>query len=369
MSSVAERLCVLHSESSPSLGGQELRILVEMEALAARGIDSLLVARPDTPILNEARRRGLLAYGVPMRSNLDLSSLWQLHRLFRRHRVAVANAHNSKDAWNVSLVARALGKPVIRARHIANPVKPGRLRLLIYGPMCDAIMTTGEGIKEGMVKVGVAAEKIRVIPTGIDVGRFAGGQPGSLRRDLGIPADAPLVAQIAVVRGDKGPDTFVQAARQLVAEGCPAHFVLVGDGRMRPKMEAMVAADNAGGRIHLAGFRRDIPEILADIDLYVLAARSPEGVPQAVLQAHAARVPVVATDVGGVREVAIHGRTALCAPRLDPQALAGHIRHLLAHPEEGARLAENGYRLAVENYSLEGMLDRMEALYRELARQ
>lgn len=369
MSSGSNRLCVLHSESSPSLGGQEMRILLEMEALAVRGIESVLVARPDTPILIEAKRRGLHAHGVPMRNSFDIPSLWQLRRLFGQYRVDVVNAHNSKDAWNVSLVARALGKPVIRARHIGNRIKPGRLRLMIYGPMCDVIMTTGEGIKDGMVGIGIPAEKIRVIPTGIDVERYAAGRPGSLRADLGIPPGVPLVAQVAVMRSDKGPDIFVRAAQKLVREGCLAYFVLVGEGSMRRRVEGQLAEDDGGGRIKLAGFRRDIPEILADIDVYVLAARSPEGVPQAVLQAHAARVPVVATDVGGVREVAINNETALCAPRNDSEKLAAHIRHLLENPGDGRRLAESGYKLTAEQYSIELMLSRMESLYRQLTRQ
>ncbi len=365
----SSKLCVLHSESSPSLGGQEMRILLEMEALSERGIDSVLVARPNTPILLEAQRRGLNAHGVPMRNSFDIPSLWQLRRLFGRYRVDVVNAHSSKDAWNVSLVARMLGKPVIRARHIGNRVKPGRLRLMIYGPMCDVIMTTGEGIKDGMVAAGIPEKKIQVIPTGIDIKKFANGQPGSLRTDLGIPHDAALVAQVAVMRGDKGPDVFVRAAQKLVREGCSAYFVLIGEGSMRRRIEAQLAENDGGGHIKLAGFRRDIPEILADINLYVLAARSPEGVPQAVLQAYAAHVPVVATDVGGVREVAIHGKTALCAPRNDPETLATHIGHLLDNPNAGQRLADNGYRLTTERYSVEMMLYKMESLYRQLTKR
>lgn len=365
MKLVNQRLTVLHSESSPSMGGQEMRILLEMEALAGRGIDSILVARPETPILLEAQRRGLTAYGVPMRSNVDLLSMGTIFRLMKKHAVDVVNAHNSKDAWNVSLVARLLGKPVIRARHIANPVKGGGLRKMIYGPMCDAIMTTGTGIRDAMIEAGIDPKKFHVVPTGIDMARFVDAQPGSLRADLGIPADAPLVAQIAVIRSDKGPDIFIKAARQLIRDGCPAWFVLVGDGRARPRTEAFLAEDDCGGRIKMAGFRRDIPQILADIDLYVLAARSPEGVPQSILQAHAARVPVVATLVNGVREVAIDGQTALCAPRNDPDTLAMHIASLLGDPQRARQLAENGHQLVATNYTLDIMLQRMEALYRQ----
>lgn len=360
-------LRILHTESSPSLGGQELRILLEMEALAARGFDSVLVARPDTPILVEAERRGLTAYGVAMRSSLDLPSIFRIARLLRRHRIDVVNAHNSKDAWNAALAARWMGVPVIRARHIANRIRTGYFGRLIYGPLCDAVMTTGRDIATGLIERGVAAARIEVIPTGIDLARFATAAPGSLRTDLGIPPGATLIGQVAVLRGDKGPEFFVQAAQQLLAEGLDAWFVLVGEGAARQRVEALLATGGYADRIKLAGFRRDIPSVLADLDLFVLAARSPEGVPQAVLQAHAARIPVVATSVGGVREVAIHGETAWCAAPRDVPGLANAMRKLLEDAKLAAELVDRGHAMTREEYSLDRMLDRMEALYRRLS--
>lgn len=357
---------ILHTESSPSLGGQELRILIEMEALASRGCESVLAARPDSPILIEARRRGLTAYGIAMRSSCDPSSIWQLARLMRRHHIDVVNAHNSKDAWNAALASRLLGIPVIRARHIASRIRTSHLSRLIYGPLCDVVMTTGRDIGASLVERGVAAAKIEVIPTGIDPVRFAAATPGILRANLGIPPGATLIGQIAVLRGDKGPEFFVQAAQLLLDEGLDAWFVLVGEGTSRRRIEAQLAAGGHTDRIKLAGFRRDIPAILADLDLFVLAARSPEGVPQAVLQAHAARVPVVATTVGGVREVAIHGETAWCAAPRDVPGLAAAMRKLLEDPALAADLTERGHRLVLESYTLDRMLDRMEDLYRRL---
>lgn len=359
-------LGILHSESSPSLGGQELRILLEMEALAGRGMESVLVARPGTPILAEAERRGLTAYAVPMRNNVDLPSMWIIARILRRHRIDVVNAHNSKDGWNVAPVARLLGVPIVRSRHIASRAKPGRLRTLPYGPLADAVLTTSESIKAGLVAIGVPAGKIEAIPTGIDMGRFSAVRDGALRREFGIPAAALLVGQVAVLRSDKGPDYFVRAARQLLDEGMDAYFLLVGEGRMRAKVEKLLSpADRE--RIILTGFRRDIPQILAELDIFVLAARTPEGVPQAILQAHSARVPVVATSVGGVAEVAIDGETALSVPPQDAPALAAAIRRLASEPETARRLAQQGFDLVAGKYTLGHMLDRMEALYRRLA--
>ncbi|MDD3483387.1 glycosyltransferase family 4 protein [Azovibrio restrictus] len=359
-------LHVLHTESSPSLGGQELRIVLEMEALAARGIDSVLAARPGTPIIAEARQRGLTAYEVPLRFNLDPASMWQLGRIMRRHRIDVLNAHNSKDSWCAAPVARLLGIPVIRARHIANPIRDSRSSKLIYGPLCDAVMTTGEGIKAGLVRRGIPARKIVSVPTGIRMESFISAQPGSLRQDLGIPPEAPLVGQVAVLRGDRGPDIFARAAQIAIEQGSDAWFVLVGDGPARSKVERVLAEGGHGDRIKLAGFRRDIPQVLADLRLFVLASTISEGVAQGVMQAHAASVPVIASHQIGLDEVAIADRTARCVPAKDPQALATAILDLLAQPEEAQRLASAGHALVRDGYTLEHMLNKMEALYRGL---
>lgn len=356
---------VLHTESSPAMGGQELRILYEMEAMAEHGFASWLIARADTPIVAEAERRGLKVEGIPIRSTIDPLAILHFLRFLRRHRIDVVNAHNSKDGWNVSLAARLLGIPIVRSRHIGNPIRAGKLRQLIYGPLCDAVMTTSESIRQAMIDKGVDGNKIVSIPTGVDVERYASGTPGRFRAALGIPADAPLVGQVAVLRGSKGPHVFLEAAQQLVAGGCPAWFVLVGEGPARQQLEKMLARQPSE-RILLAGYRTDIPDVLADLDLAVLSATQPEGVPQAVLQAFAAAVPVIAADLGGINEVAIDGETAITLPARQVDAFAKAIAGQLADPQRGRENAERGRRLAETRYSREVMLRRMGELYRRL---
>lgn len=361
-------LNVLHTESSPSFGGQELRILLEMEALVDRGIHSVLVARPDTPILAEARRRHLTAYACPMRYYLQPSSVFQLTGIIRKHRIDVVNAHNSKDAWCVAPVARAYGLGVVRARHIANPVRPSWANRMMYGPLCDVVMTTSQSIKDHLVERGVQERKIVSIPTGVGVAKFESALPGTLRSDFGIPAHAPLIGQIAVVRGDKGPITFVKAAQRAIELGSDAWFILVGTGPATADVERVLVQGGHADRIKLAGFRNDIPQVLADLDIFVLAANADEGVPQAILQAHAARRPVIATDRGGINEVAIADRTALVVPPKDVEALARAMMHLRQNPGLADGLAEAGHQLVVDQYRQDLMLDKMERLYRELGK-
>jgi glycosyltransferase involved in cell wall biosynthesis len=364
---MSDPIRILHTESSKNMGGQELRILLEMEKMHALGFESVLAARSGTPILAEAERRGLRAYPIPMHNRLDPVSMAKLWRLMRRENIDVVNAHGSRDAWVAFLVARLLGIRTVRSRHVANPIRRHRVGQMIYGSLCDKVVTTSESIREGLIERGVPPEKIVSVPTGVDVEKYSTvKRDGSIRKELGIPENARLIGMISVLRGDKGPDVFLDACNRLLTLLDDAWCVLAGDGWMREQLEAQRAVLPQRDRIVLAGYRRDIPQLLAELDVLVLAARIPEGVPQVILQAHAAHVPVVATRVGGISEVAREGETAFTAQPNDPDSLVAAMRSALEERPLAEALAARGHALVIESYSIEAMLGRMADIYRNL---
>jgi len=351
-----------------NLGGQELRILLEMEQLAGRGFESLLAAMPGSRILGKARSMGFTAYPVKMRGSFDPAAVSGFMRLIKSEKVDIINAHGSKDGWSAGVAARLLGRKVVRSRHVANPVRAHVFGRVVYGALCDRIITTSDSIKAGMAARGVPADKIIPVPTGVDISKFNPAvRKGGFRAGLGIGAEVPLVGMVAVLRGDKGPDIFVKAAELALAYRPDVVFALVGDGWKKSELDDMVRASGLDTRILLTGRREDIPSVMADLDALVLPARAPEGVPQVVLQAHAMKLPVIASDVGGINEVAVDMETALTVPPGEPGPLADAILRILGDKELGASLAEAGYRLVMEKYTLNIMLDRMEAVYRSLA--
>jgi glycosyltransferase involved in cell wall biosynthesis len=355
---------ILHTESSRHLGGQELRILMEMEGLAPYGIESVLATLPEAAIRREALRLGLRVHAVTMRGSVDPAAVVRFAWIMRREGIQLVCAHGSKDGWSAGLAARLLGLRVVRCRHVANPIRSHWLGRLVYGPLCDRIVTTAESIKRGMVERGVSAEKIVSIPTGVDASRFhTGVQKGRFRGELGLEPGRPLIGMISVLRGDKGPDVFIRAAEGVLARRPDAFMVLVGDGWMRPRLEEMARSSPCGRSLRLTGYRRDIPDIMADLDVLVLSARISEGVPQTILQAHAMLTPVVASRVGGIDEVAIHEETALCTPPGDVEALAEAVLRVLDKPEDALRRARAGRDMVLRHYTWPMTLQRMRDLY------
>jgi len=145
----------------------------------------------------------------------------------RHHQIHVLNAHGSKDSWCSASVARFLGIMIIRSRHIATPISDDYIGQLIYGPLSDVIMTTGEGIKREMVEKGIPADKIISVPTGTDMSIFPSASPGTLRQYLNIPASVSLVGQVAALREDRGRTvSFKPPVLLLIVEPMPGLFWL-----------------------------------------------------------------------------------------------------------------------------------------------
>jgi len=160
----------------------------------------------------------------------------------------------------------------------------------------------------------------------------------------------------------KDHPTLFRALAQLGADGEAAHLVVVGDGEDRAALARLAEALGLSARVHFLGWRTDLETILGELDVVICSSRN-EGTPVALIEAMAAGVPVLSTEVGGVADLVIHGETGWLVPAADPAAMAGGIRHLLAEPNLRARLATAGRTVALDHYDVTRLIARMERLY------
>lgn len=359
-------LVVFHSEASLGWGGQELRILGEMEQLARRGHRLGLIAQPDSQILGRARSAGFPVHAVPMRGPADLVAACRIARLLRAGRAQLLNTHSSVDAWVGGIAARWLGLPVVRTRHLAIRIRRNPVSPLVYTWLADRIVTTGaEGREILIAQAGAAPERVAVVPTGVDMARFApeAADGHRIRRALGLADETPVVGIVAVIRRRKGHLVLLEAVASALLRERGTHLVIVGEGPVRGQVEARAAELGLREWVHFLGHREDVPDLLAACDVVALPSVLGEGVPQIILQALAVQRPVVASDVAGIRQVVRHDETGLLVPPEDPRALAEAIVRLLAHPETGRRLGAAGRALVASGYSVTHMADAMERVY------
>jgi glycosyltransferase involved in cell wall biosynthesis len=358
---------ILHTEASRGLGGQELRIVAESRWLLEHGWRALVACQPASPLLAEAEAVGIPAVTVRMRGAHDLAALLGLRRLMKARAVSLVHTHSSVDSWLGAIAAKSLRLPVVRSRHVSIRILPRRA--LVYR-LADRVITSGEAVRAIVAGAGVPAGRVVSIPPGVDTARFHPGVSGKAVRDeLGVAPDQPLVGLVANIRGSKGHDVFLEGAREVLRARPDVRFLIVGEGVGYADVRRRVGALGLGAAVTMTGFRRDVPEVMAALDLLVLPSIRSEATSQVIPQAFAVGTPVVASTVGGNPELVRDGETGLLVPPGDARALAAAILALANAPARARALGRAAQALVGERYSLGASMARTTAVYEELLGQ
>lgn len=353
---------ILHTEASTGFGGQEIRILAEARWLAEHGWDVAIACQPASRLAAEARAAGLPVREVRMRSALDLTAVLALRRVLRERRVRLVHTHSSVDSWLGGIAARSRGLAVVRSRHVSISIP--RRRALVYR-LAHRIIASGEAVRGVVARAGVPAARIVAVAPGVDLARFHPGVSGAdVRAELGLTG--PVVGLVADIRGSKGHDVFLAAARAVLAAVPDARFLVVGAGVGYADVRRHVRELGLEGRVIMTGFRHDIPQVMAALDLLVLPSLRSEATSQVVPQALAVGTPVVATTVGGSPELVRDGETGRLVPPGDAGALADAIVELLRDPARAAALGRAGQAVVRERHSLDAAMARTTAVYAAL---
>jgi glycosyltransferase involved in cell wall biosynthesis len=352
----------VHTEASLGFGGQELRILAETRWLSDHGWLALIVAQPESRLLAEAQAASLPAIGLTMRSATDLRAFLGLRRLLQARGARLVHTHSSIDSWVGGLAARSLGLPVVRSRHVTIAVP--RRRALVYR-LPQRILTSAERVKTILTNAGVNPTKIVAVPPGVDTEVFHDGVSGTrVRAELGL--DGPVAGLVANIRGSKGHDVLLDAAHEVLAAIPTVRFLIVGDGIGYDDVSARVKNLGLERSVTMTGFRRDIPEVMAALDVLVLPSTRSEATSQVIVQALAVGTPVVATAIGGSPEVIANGVTGRLVPPNDAPALAAAIVATLRDLEGARAMARAGGAFVRSRLSIDAQMATTTGVYREL---
>jgi glycosyltransferase involved in cell wall biosynthesis len=233
----------------------------------------------------------------------------------------------------------------------------------------DVLVAVSPDVRDDLVRLGVAsAAQFTVIPLGFDLSPFTADQNrsqrrASLRAEWGLEADAELVTLIARLVPIKRVDRFLRVAAIVAAERPHARFAIVGDGELHDELTSSPEARALADRLIWTGFRRDIPDVCFASDVVVLTSDN-EGTPVSLIEAQAAAVPVVGTDVGGVRSAVRDGETGFLAGTDDLAGLARSIARILQDSAMATELGASGRRHATTSYAIERLVDDHDTLYR-----
>ena len=337
--------------------------------MLARGHQVTLLTPASADIYPAARARNIPVVALPIEKKRP-RALLAVRRWLGAHRAQldVINTHSSTDSWLVALARLSLNgaPPVVRTRHVSTRVHHDRATRWLYQSACAHIVTAGEALRLQLAREnGYAPERMTSVPTGIDLGRFRPMDRAAARRELGLD-ERHALGIVATLRDWKGHDYLLDAWARLAPRFPDWQLLMIGEGPQRARLEARVAAEGLAASVRFVGNRDDVPVWLNSLDLFTLPSYGDEGVPQAIMQAMACGLAVVATPVGAIEEAVQRGLTGLIVPPRDATALAAALGALMEDPVRRTAMGKAGRGYAAAHFSIERMLDGMEAVFRRV---
>ncbi|TLY30572.1 MAG: glycosyltransferase family 4 protein [Nitrospirae bacterium] len=373
---------ICHIVTKLELGGAQFTTLFTVAHLDRVRFRPILITGEPGLLDDEARKiEGVEFYQVPSLVRLirpwrDLRAFVELTRLLKSLRPAIVHTHSSKAGILGRWAAWLAGVPIIIHTihgYGITPAQPRWLQFLLIGleRLTGLITTRWILVSEADAVKGLRWKLFRqgafmVIRPGADTRVFQGSplpisDSGKFRAECGVGSGHLLVGTVAPLKPQKAPQDFVAVAARVCARVPAARFVWVGDGELRPGVEAAIRRAGLEGRIRLAGWRRDIPDVMRAMDVFLLTSHW-EGLPQVLLQARANCVPIVATRAGGSAEAFVEGKHGwLCDPG-DIEALAAQVIRLLMDSAERERMRRNGGHIPNE-FNMWAALRKREQLY------
>ncbi|MZH15402.1 MAG: glycosyltransferase family 4 protein [Nitrospinae bacterium] len=363
-------LHILHSESASGWGGQEIRVFQESELLLEQGHRVSIICQPDSFLWKKCQTVGSSNFNchpLQMKNPANPFSFSAVLRILKKTKPDIVHTHSSIDSWLVGSASRLLGLPVVRSRHISIPIKGAFPNNLLYSQIPRKIITSGEAISEIVKSVsGVKTQNVKSISAGVDFRKFDFNTDGrKIRDELGVKPGQHLVGKIGVIRGWKGYDYLLEAAPLVLEKHPETRFVFVGRGPGFEQTQSIARSLGLEKDLTLLGHRDDIPEIMAGLDIQVLASFTGEGTPQVIPQAFAMKTPLVATRVGSVPQLLGNGERGVLVEPKNAVDLANGILKLIENPEMRNEFAEKGYVFCKNELGIDRMINETISVYEE----
>lgn len=356
-------LYVVAHNGSAIFGGGELGTALLLRGLAERGHRVLMLCR-DTSIAARVASYGVPAGVQRVGGDVMLPDAARMAARLRRERPDAVILTTFKKVALAGLGARLAGVPRVVQRIVLQgdtPARGARYRWA-FRHLVDAVALNAHAMRGPFLAADPALDpaKVRVIPDGVAAPRRTRA-PGSLRRELGIPHDAPVIGSVARLARQKRLDRLV---RVLAALPPSVHCVVAGEGEEREGLRALAAEAGVTERFHLVGFRRDVGDVLDALDVMAITSDR-EGMANAMLEAMAFGVPVVTTPVSGAAE-ALDPVPGEAAPGIittfDDDAIAAALGRLAGDPALRRAMGDAGARRVEERYSFAAMVSAWEAV-------
>jgi glycosyltransferase involved in cell wall biosynthesis len=361
--------------SSIAMGGSERILVSVLPYFKAQGIDIKLCTlntRRDSPLTEQLEQTGIERFDLGARRMVDLKAWKRFAAFLREEKIEVVHAQDQDTNIYAALAHHRVGVTTLMTRHVlrepADTWKEDlRARMVLFAARhgFDKIVAVSEAVRQDFSKLAkIPLEHIETVYNGIEVDRFATrSQREAKRAEMGWTSDTPIIIMVAVLRRGKGHEVLFEAIPQITTAIPKAKIKLVGEGELSEPLREQAA--RFGNTVEFLGQRMDVPQLLGASDVLVLPSWG-EALPTVLIEAGAASLPLVATNVGGSAEIVDNGKTGYIVPPGDATQLAQRVVEILQNPTLAQQMGASARERVVRMFSLAQQAKQTIALYERL---
>lgn len=355
------KLSVLHIDTEKGWGGGQKQVLYLHRGLFARGVLSVIVCRPNSPLHLRCLDVKLPCKTVRVICEPDLFAAKKIAALAKQKKINCIHAH-SAHAHSTALLARLFMRPkphIIVTRRVAFPIKGRWLDRKKYLAENVSYIAISNAVKETLLTAGVAQQNVRVVPIAIESDETVPLDETHsflLRREFELAVGDFIIGTVGSLTECKGHANLLKAV-SLTKERLPQiKCIIVGDGKLNESLKNLAEKLNIEQKIVFTGFRKDASSIMALFDVFVLPSLS-EGFSNVTLEAMALGKSVVASDVGGLKDLVRDRENGVLVPAKNPEKIASAVMELYNNPDFAKQLAQQARHDARNMYTVENMIN------------
>lgn len=362
-----------------SMGGAERLMVPILKHLSRAYFDPYVCAmqsKDGNPMADEIRALGVPVECLNIKHLRELDAIPRLTHYLKSIRADLV--HTQLEAANIlgNISAKLLRLPSVCTIHVMPSLDVRtktkmhqRVEWFTLRHFCDRVISVSEEARQYHIKIsGSSEEQVTTIYNGIDLSAFSdmdyARERSSVRTELGIPLDADVLVTVAVLRPPKGIQFLIRAMPAILASHPNTYYLIVGSGSHREALMEEAGKAGVNERVVFAGMRKDVPRLLAASDIFVLPTLT-EALPTVLAEAMAARLPLIASRVGGIPEMITNGQNGFLTEPEDLKGLASACIHLLKNREERAAMGAEGWRMVHQKFSIKRQVEQLRDLYLE----
>lgn len=355
---------ILHFSSVKTWRGGEQQIAYLYEELTKKAVEQWIFCVQNSALANYCIKKDIPHFTYQKRFAVNPLVAVQLKNLCKKLKVNLVHLHDA-HSHTFGFISTFLGNktPFILSRRVDFPVKDSWLSHRKYNhPSIKKILSVSHNVQQILAPAIIDKQKLQVVHSGIDTDRFQYTNQGVLRKEYDIPKANKIIGNIAAIAPHKDYFTFVDTAEILLKSNQQLTFLIIGgDGGEEALIKAYIDEKKLSGYFILTGFRKDVPEILPEIDIFLFTSKE-EGLGTSVIDALACGVPVIATGAGGIPEIIQDGINGFLAPVKNAAKLAEQVEFLLSDSEVKKKVIQKGKESA-QQFSKEIMAQKTYLTY------